>query len=101
MEQARRSALAHHVHRTAPMGPRVLINGIWYYASVFRHRPRADVGWSRSAAAWIHRYPETERRILSHVVSFVERPAAVAFGAHRSQISRGEHSRPLTHAPAA
>jgi hypothetical protein len=30
MEQARRSALAHHVHRTAPMGPRVLINGIWY-----------------------------------------------------------------------
>src|SRR5262249_9837171 len=32
MEQARRSALAHHVHRTMPMGPRVLINGIWYYA---------------------------------------------------------------------
>ena len=31
MEQARRSALAHHVHRTALMGPRVLINGIWYY----------------------------------------------------------------------
>jgi hypothetical protein len=31
MEQARRSALAHHVHRTAPMGSRVLINGIWYY----------------------------------------------------------------------
>jgi hypothetical protein len=30
MEQARRSALAHHVHRTAPMGPRVLINRIWY-----------------------------------------------------------------------
>src|SRR5262245_17671356 len=34
MEQARRSALAHHVHRTAPMGPRVLINGIWYKISV-------------------------------------------------------------------
>jgi hypothetical protein len=34
MEQARRSALAHHVHRTAPMGPRVLINGIWYNGSV-------------------------------------------------------------------
>src|SRR5205807_10378899 len=34
MEQARRSALAHHVHRTAPMGPRVLINGIWYNASL-------------------------------------------------------------------
>jgi hypothetical protein len=35
MEQARRPALAHHVHRTAPMGPRVLINGIWYKASKF------------------------------------------------------------------
>src|SRR5262245_55658837 len=34
MEQARRSALAHHVHRTAPMGPRVLINGIWYYSVI-------------------------------------------------------------------
>src|SRR5262249_38885362 len=34
MEQARRSALAHHVHRTAPMGPRVLINGIWYKTSI-------------------------------------------------------------------
>src|SRR5438270_13780573 len=30
MEQARRPALAHHVHRTAPMGPRVLIDGICY-----------------------------------------------------------------------
>ena len=30
LEQARRSALAHHVHRTAPMGARVLIIGIWY-----------------------------------------------------------------------
>src|SRR5262245_47447357 len=30
LEQARRSALAHHVHRIAPMGARVLINGIRY-----------------------------------------------------------------------
>src|SRR4030081_3858163 len=30
LEQARRSALAHHVHRIAPMGARVLIIGIWY-----------------------------------------------------------------------
>src|SRR5437899_2869242 len=30
LEQARRSALAHHVHRTAPMGAPVLINGNWY-----------------------------------------------------------------------
>ena len=29
MEQARRSALAHHVHRIAPMGARVLINETW------------------------------------------------------------------------
>src|SRR5262249_34051239 len=31
LEQAHRSALAHHVHRIAPMGARVLINGIRYY----------------------------------------------------------------------
>src|SRR5262249_34044748 len=30
LEQAHRSALAHHVHRIAPMGARVLINGIRY-----------------------------------------------------------------------
>jgi len=30
LEQAGRSALAHHVHWTAPMGARVLINGNWY-----------------------------------------------------------------------
>jgi hypothetical protein len=34
MEQARRPALAHHVHRTAPMGPRVLINRTWYYNGI-------------------------------------------------------------------
>jgi hypothetical protein len=42
MEQARRSALAHHVHRTAPMGPRVLINGIWYDSSRRRKFVRFD-----------------------------------------------------------
>ena len=30
MEQARRPAMADHVHRIAPMGARVLINGTWY-----------------------------------------------------------------------
>src|SRR5262250_1939030 len=30
LEQAGRSALAHHVHWTAPMGARVLIKGNWY-----------------------------------------------------------------------
>jgi hypothetical protein len=38
MEQARRPALAHHVHRTAPMGPRVLINGIWYNTQMELYR---------------------------------------------------------------
>src|SRR5262249_36956663 len=52
MEQARRSALAHHVHRTAPMGPRVLINRIWYntfsgalhevFPMIVTSRPRKD-----------------------------------------------------------
>src|SRR5262249_53450561 len=32
LEQARRSALAHHVPRIAPMGARVLINGTRYYS---------------------------------------------------------------------
>src|SRR4051795_13697557 len=31
VEQAHRSALAHHVHRTARLGSPVLINGTWYY----------------------------------------------------------------------
>src|SRR5258708_29475227 len=31
VEQARQSALANHVHRIAPMGPSVLINGTRYY----------------------------------------------------------------------
>ena len=30
VEQAHRSALAHHVHRPARLGPPVLINGTWY-----------------------------------------------------------------------
>src|SRR5271170_7711090 len=30
LEQARRSALENHVHRIAPVGPRVLINETWY-----------------------------------------------------------------------
>jgi hypothetical protein len=30
LEQARRATLAHHVHRFAPLGARVLINETWY-----------------------------------------------------------------------
>jgi len=33
LEQLGRSALAHHVHRTAPIGSQVLINEIWYKPS--------------------------------------------------------------------
>jgi hypothetical protein len=39
MEQAHRPAMADHVHRIAPMGARVLINGTWYKSSGdYRHR---------------------------------------------------------------
>src|SRR5262249_46473451 len=47
MEQARRSALAHHVHRTAPMDPRVLINGIWYKQEAFRPNAMMQSGKGR------------------------------------------------------
>src|ERR1035438_10028853 len=46
MEQARRSALAHHVHRIAPMGAWVLINGTWYKTS--RHVREVPNGHSTS-----------------------------------------------------
>jgi hypothetical protein len=36
MEQARRSAMAHHVHRIAPMGARVLISETWYNIALVR-----------------------------------------------------------------
>src|SRR5262249_50697373 len=42
LEQARRSALAHHVHRTTPMGARVLINGTWYKYSNLLGRGDSD-----------------------------------------------------------
>jgi hypothetical protein len=38
MEQARRPALAHHVHRIVPMGARVLINETRYELSLKRNR---------------------------------------------------------------
>src|SRR5262249_22276071 len=66
MEQARRSALAHHVHRTAPMGPRVLINGIWYKTAT---KPAWLVGAARvkyidhSNDGWIEKLGEDERRL--------------------------------------
>src|SRR5215831_4070430 len=37
LEQARRSALAHHVPRIAPMGARVLINGTRYQWVTSKH----------------------------------------------------------------
>src|SRR5262249_40304737 len=41
LEQARRSALAHHVHRIAQMGPGVLISGTWYHGSAKAGRRNA------------------------------------------------------------
>jgi hypothetical protein len=35
LEQARRATLAHHVHRFAPLGARVLINETWYYLAIY------------------------------------------------------------------
>src|SRR5271167_873079 len=37
LEQARRSALENHVHRIAPVGPRVLINETWYKDQIRQH----------------------------------------------------------------
>src|SRR5262245_9744576 len=54
LEQARRSALAHHVHRIASMGARVLINGTWYnsHSSPFLHGSRAvHAGFASAGAA--------------------------------------------------
>ena len=44
LEQARRSALAHHVHRIAPMGARVLINGTRYKSYDGCQRDQAPLG---------------------------------------------------------
>src|SRR5262249_3022270 len=63
MEQARRSALAHHVHRTAPMGPRVLINGIWYQMPQGGHPPHHSITSSARAIS----------------VGGTSRPSALAF----------------------
>src|SRR5262249_45408853 len=68
MEQARRSALAHHVHRTAPMGPRVLINGIWYKrAKTFSQRrpsgePDGSWLWGLDAGEYMRQAPKKNWR---------------------------------------
>src|SRR5207247_5830380 len=51
MEQARRPALAHHVHRTAPMGPRVLIIGIWYDSAATCAAPALSLGLISQASS--------------------------------------------------
>src|SRR6202162_2483797 len=45
MEQARRPTLAHHVHRTASMGARVLINETRYKTLVRWHRAGFRCYW--------------------------------------------------------
>src|SRR4030088_1626642 len=52
LEQARRSALAHHVHRIAPMGARVLIIGIWYYVVA------AQLPLTATELRWTRRGPD-------------------------------------------
>src|SRR4029077_13011926 len=49
MEQARRSAMAHHVHRMAPMGARVLISETWYKGVPSPAAPRVLTAAARSA----------------------------------------------------
>src|SRR5262249_3709307 len=61
LEQARRSALAHHVHRIAPMGPRVLISGTWYNRSV-----RAQSGPTETSA---DRAPSSRKHLLDPSLS--------------------------------
>src|SRR5262249_17516989 len=58
LEQARRSALAHHVPRIAPMGARVLINGTRYkrFASMPLHGQSS--GWPPP----FNRYPGFPKR---------------------------------------
>src|SRR5262249_9030263 len=61
LEQAHRSALAHHVHRIEPMGARVLINGIRYNVMLKRLR-RANTARERE------RDPEGEAGLLYRAV---------------------------------
>src|SRR5262249_23326064 len=63
------SALAHHVHRTAPMGPRVLINGIWYYTRVVG----LSIVAKEKGRAILATKPGQEAIVLEHG----ERPAGV------------------------
>jgi hypothetical protein len=64
LEQARRSALAHHVHRIAPMGARVLINGIRYYRNLTHRlaRPAAGRGRIQKAARRVLLLPQRPGR---------------------------------------
>ena len=66
LEQARRSALENHVHRTAQVGPRVLISESWYNGG----SPRQSV----RAAAWTKPEPESLPRKRSPIWSCVRAP---------------------------
>src|SRR5262249_14068533 len=55
LEQARRSALAHHVPRIEPMGARVLINGTRYYIRSATRRDRTPgyrIGQDQAGDIW-------------------------------------------------
>src|SRR5271166_2782729 len=53
LEQARRSALENHVHRIAPVGPRVLINETWYNLSRPAERVVAFYNKRGTCEQWI------------------------------------------------
>src|SRR5262249_40156495 len=62
-----RSALAHHVHRTAPMGPRVLINGIWYKAMIAKQEAGASAKVIEGVADPVPALPPPSRKARREV----------------------------------
>src|SRR3954464_16092875 len=77
VEQAHRSALAHHVHRTARLGSPVLINGTWYNSAVSALRFFFSVTVDRPAVTKPLTFVAEPRKIpivlsLEEVVRFLE-----------------------------
>src|SRR5262249_60927474 len=65
LEQARRSAVAHHVYRIASMGARVLINGTRYYWCSARSWP-----YERPPQRYAHgRCGQRSQRRTSHLAT--------------------------------
>src|SRR6516164_2596673 len=65
LEQARRAALAHHIHRLARLGPSVLITESWYYWAQRLHAPWAMARHGASKASSAIPMPCRGRRVVS------------------------------------